>query len=343
MTARRSHVSRGRVAAFLAVLLLATTLAASGCGSDGGSATPSDVRSVTLGVSQESMSGLAYVARDKGLFASNGLDLEFVEYSSSQLAYEALLSGEVDAALCADTPIVLGALDNERVMIIATVATDMNDIQIVARADAGIATPKDLEGMRIGTREGTAAHFFLHSFLIKNGMTEDDVSVQFDAFESVTRSLIDGRLDAVSLREPFIAQLSEALGDDFVVFEEHGLYAKTMNLCVSAGDAAPDADVQRRLIRSLLDAEAAGVAQGVENTRIEIAEAIGISPEGLCVCIISEGAVGLDQSLLLTFEDQARWARTSGVARHDRDVDFLELINTSVLDEIAPERVTVVR
>ncbi|MDO8881101.1 MAG: ABC transporter substrate-binding protein [Coriobacteriia bacterium] len=298
---------------------------------------------VSLGVSREELSALAYIARAEGLFAGAGLEVDFKEYSSSQLALEALLAGEVDAALCADTPIVLTSLGGKPVRIVATAASDQSDIRIVARSDAGISEPADLRGKRVGTREGTAAHFFLHGFLIKHGMSESDVEISFDSFEAVTAALIDGRLDAVSLRQPFVSELEDALGDDFVLFEEHGLYEKTMNLCVRPDDASPAAETLQRLIEALLEAERVGVADTTGRTREELADALGISTDQLCDCIISEGAVGLRQSLVMTLEDQARWAAGAGIVDPGVHFDFLRLLDTRLLDAVAPERVTVIR
>lgn len=184
----------GRLAVVRAVLacacLLVPSITSCSAPDDAPLAEPACVR---LGLSRENLSALAYVADDEDVFGEHGLDVDLVEYSSSQIAHEALVAGEVDAALCADTPIVLGALSGDPVTIIATIATDSNDIRIVARADAGISRPEDLVGKRIGTRRGTAAHFFLHSFLIMNGMSDPDVEVSFGSFEAVTEAVSTGR------------------------------------------------------------------------------------------------------------------------------------------------------
>ncbi|MBN2840982.1 MAG: NrtA/SsuA/CpmA family ABC transporter substrate-binding protein, partial [Coriobacteriia bacterium] len=325
---------------FVSIALVAISLLA-GC-RDTDRARPDDTLSVTLGVSKENLSALAYVARDQGIFEANGLDVEFLEYSSSQLAHEALLAGAVDAALCADTPIVIGALEGDMVTIIATISSDINDIKIVARSDAGIQETSDLSGKRIGTRDGTAAHFFLHSFLIKNGMSEADVDVRFDSFEGVTAALISGDLDAVALRQPFIGELQEQLGERFVLFEEHGLYGKTMNLCL-----CPEVDledgVSERLIASFIEAEEYVLASDIEQVKDDVAAALGIAPTDLCNCMFVEGAVGLRQSLVLTLEDQARWAVDSSVVAEPVLFDSLAMLDPGPLDAIDADRVTILR
>jgi NitT/TauT family transport system substrate-binding protein len=325
---------------FVACVCLLGPLVASCSGPDH---TPAaEAPHVRLGLSRENLSALAYVADEEGIFSDHGLDVELVEYSSSQIAYEAVVTGEVDAALCADTPIVLGALEGDLVTIIATVATDSNDIRVVARADAGISRPEDLEGKRIGTRQGTAAHFFLHNFLIVNGMSEGDVEVAFGSFEAVAHEVAAGQLDAAALRQPFISQLEEALGDEFVLFEQHGLYGKTMNLCVAPDTALAD-DTRAQLVRSFVDTERWLLTDTSTRAAEHVAASLDIDTDDLCDCMFSEGAVSLSQALVMTLEDQSRWAIGSGIVADPTPFDALTLIDTQYLDAVDPDRVSVIR
>lgn len=334
---RRGHGTR------LLLLGLCCALVISLAACEKAPAEPKDVRAATLGVSRESLNALAYVARDEGLFEQVGLDVELVEFDSAQLAFQAMLAGDVDAALCADTPIITSAISGEAFRIIATVATDSNDLKIVARRSAGITTSDDLLGKRIGTRQGTAAHFFLHVYITRHGMADEDIVPEYDSFENITAALIAGEIDAASLRQPFIAQLEDALGDDFVLLEEEGLYGKTMNLCVPADQSGIDSDTQERLIRAFILAEEAGVADTSGRIVARVADDIGVEADDICSCIITSGAVTLQQSLVLNLEDQVRWAMESGLATSATVPDMLEYIDTAPLDAVAPERVTLIR
>lgn len=336
------RVRRSRGTRLLAmVLLCALALPLVAC--EAQPKAPADVRHVTLGVSRESLNALAYIARNEGLFEVAGLDVELVEYDSAQLALQAMLTDEVDACLCADTPIVIAAIEGEPFRIIATVATDANDIKIVARKSAGISAPGDLRGKRVGTRRGTAAHFFLHVYITRYGMADEDVVMSYDSFENVTAALIAGELDAASLRQPFIAQLKNALGDDFVLLEAEGLYGKTMNLCVPTDDAGIDSDTQQRLVRAFILAEEAGVADTSGRILERFADDIGVQPDDVCLCVVTRGAVTLQQSLVLNLEDQVRWAMESGLATAPAAPDMLEHIDTSALEGVDSGRVTLIR
>ena len=154
--------------------------------------------------------------------------------------------------------------------------------------------------------------------------------------------LIAGDLDAVSLRQPFIAQLHEALGDRYVLFEEHGLYGKTMNLCVAQDDTL-DSEVKERLVRSFIAAEQQAISVDIDQTNAEVASALRIAPSELCDCMFVEGAVGLRQSLILTLEDQARWVRDSGLVEAPVEFDSLDMLDPGPLDAVESDRVTILR
>lgn len=313
-----------------------------GCARTMGEARSDDLIPLRLGVGREPLSALAYIARDEGLFEANGLDVDFVEYEGAQTAHERLLAGEVDVALCTDTPIVLGALAGKPVTIFATIARDANDISILARPDAGITRPADLRGKRFGVQWGTAASFFLDSFLTLQGIADTEVTITKATHSEVTAALIRGEIDAASLREPFDTQVAQALGEDLVVFTEPGLYTKTASLCVRP-DQPVDREALVRLVRAFIEAE--DLMAGDRDDRLHDAAArdIGISGDALAPGVYTPGSVSLRQALILNFEDQARWAVEETVVSDPQPFDALTLLDLSVLDAVDPERVSVIR
>lgn len=313
-----------------------------GCARTMGEARSDDLIPLRLGVGREPLSALAYVARDEGLFEANGLDVDFVEYEGAQTAHERLLAGEVDVALCTDTPIVLGALAGKPVTVFATIARDPNDLTILARRDAGIVRPSDLRGKRIGVQGGTAASFFLDSFLTMQGIADTEVTITKAKHSEVAAALIRGEIDAASLREPFDTQVQAALGEDVVVFTEPGLYVKTANLCVRP-DRPVDRDTLVRLVRAFIRAEDLMADDSAGRLHDAAAEVIGISGDALVPAVYAPGSVSLRQALILNFEDQARWAVEEAVVADSQPFDALTLLDPSVLDAVDPERVSVIR
>lgn len=298
---------------------------------------------LTLGIGKEPLSALVYVADHEDLFAANGLDLTLIEYDGgSAAACQALLAGDVDVALCTDTLVVIGALGGTPVTVVATVARDPNDISVLARKSAGITAPSDLRGKRIGVQPGTAAAFFVHSYLTLNGMSHEDVSISSGTHAEIAGSLVAGDLDAAAVREPFSTDVARALGDDLVVLEEPGLYTKTANLCTDP-DTSVETGTLTRLIRALVQAEGLMSGERSGELRQAVAERIGSDPRTLSPVVYEPGSVSLRQALLLNLEDQARWAIAHDVVADPRPFDALTLLDASALDAVDPERVSVIR
>jgi len=82
----------------------------------------------------------------------------------------------------------------------------------------------------VATQRASAVHYFLHLFLLRHGMSEDDVDLSFMKAEELPGALSEGTIDAFSMREPFIGEAKRLMGEQAVVFSEPALYVKTFNL-----------------------------------------------------------------------------------------------------------------
>ena len=324
----------------LAALLLAATIIAA-CSDQEVALSPDDVLSVRFGASEECLGALAHAAQGGGMFEDAGLDVEYILYESSLDVVDAVAAGEVDVGTGTDIPVVLATLKGADMDIVATIGSYNNDIVIVARRSEDLTSQQDLRGKRVGTREGTAAHFFLHSLLIRYGMSDDDIEYSFAQFDELPQALARGEVDAVAVRPPHIFQAQEALGSDALTLEEPGLYEKTMNLV-----AAPDVDleVRRRLVSALIAAEERYAPQPRADMRAVVADTLDVTEEELCDSMgYVEFSVTLSQSLVLGLEDQARWARESGMVAADAGADFLGIVDTAALDDVDPRRISIIR
>lgn len=325
------------------LVALACSLIASGCRPGEVREAPVDVRPerIRIAISEECLSALVLLARENGAFERHGLDVEVVPYSSSTLAMQALRSGDVEAATAADVPVVIATLEGDVPQIIATIGRSQDDVRIVARRDRGISEPADLVGKSICTREETAAEFFLHTFLARHGLDESELELVIDTFEAAVSGVAEGVWDAAALRSPHLDRLTEELGPNGIVFSEPGLYVKTMNLCVAD---SLEHDTRVRLLKALVDAEHPKDPEMLPRWRQELSETLADEIDLLCDAqVTDEFLVRLDQSLLLSLEDAARWIISE---RGDADMevpDFLDQLDLAPLDEVDPDRISVIR
>ena len=64
------------------------------------------IKKVTFGGSTTHKIAAVFVAKDKGYFKEEGIDLEVKKFGSGKASFEAMLKGDVDISAAADTPLV---------------------------------------------------------------------------------------------------------------------------------------------------------------------------------------------------------------------------------------------
>jgi NitT/TauT family transport system substrate-binding protein len=263
-------------------------------------------------------------------------------YPSGKRALLGLLNGEVDITTSADVPIVSNSFDRQDFKILATVGSSDNEPRIVARRDRGIEKPADLLGKHIATQRNSAVHYFMDTFLLKHGLTADDVTISYKMAEELPRALISGEIDAFSMREPFVGQAKSELGDNAVVFEEPGLYFKTCNLVASAQFADKNPTIVDGVLRALIQAESFARDNPMEAIRIVAAELEVDEVDLRAVWPELDFRVSLDQALLGYLEDEARWMIENAMTEKSEIPNYLQLMDWKRLKTLKPEVVTVI-
>jgi ABC-type nitrate/sulfonate/bicarbonate transport system substrate-binding protein len=330
----------------LVVLIIGLAAAVSACAREA-PGTSGPRQQVRFGLALQPPSALAIIALQEGFFDEAGLDVTVSEYVSGKRALGGLLAGQVDVATMAEVPIVFAAFERRDFAILATIGSVTNEQRIVARRDRGIADPADLRGKVVATQKASAVHFFLHLFLIHNGLSGKDVAggqIRYMKAEDLPPALADGSIDAFSMREPYVSQAVGLLGRDNVrVFAEPGLYFRTEQLLGRKAFLGEHPPVAVKMIRALLRAEE--MARADPNRAVAVvAERLGVAP-----AVLASGwddfelQVTLDQAILTSMEDEARWALNEQLVEGDRVPNFLKVIDTTALDELKRSAVTIIR
>ena len=200
----------------------------------------------------------------------------------------------------------------------------------------------DLRGKRIGTPKGTTMHFFLHVLLVKNGISEKDALISHKKLEELPSALANAEFDAVSTREPYVSQAAKLLGGNSVVFTEPGLYVKTLNVVVRNSFIKERPDTIKKLLRALLRAEEFArkepdQAMKIVSNRLKLgqSEMAALRPD-------LDLRVSLDQRLLVSLEDQARWAIKNKLTDRTATPNYLNFIYPDGLKAVRPEGVTLI-
>lgn len=297
---------------------------------------------VSIGMAMHPTGALYMIAMDKGYFKSEGLKITTKEYPSGKRAlYDGLYKNEVEIVTSGDMPITIAGMEQRKIKVIASVFSANNVNRIIARTDAGINKPTDLIGKKIATQYGSQVHYFLHLFLLENGLSDKDVEQSFMKAELLPVALINGDIDAFSMREPYISIAKKQMGDKAVIFSAPGIYNQTELVVATNNFIKNKPEAVLRMLRALKKAET--FAATYPNQAISVvARYLKVSHEKIAPLWPElKARVLLDQSLLLMLENQARWVNKIKTSSAGDVPNYLDYIYLDGLHQIEPEAVTV--
>jgi NitT/TauT family transport system substrate-binding protein len=300
-------------------------------------------RKLTIGVEHSILSAAVWVAEERGYFGREGLDLTIRGYDSGRLSFMAMLRGEVDVSTAAPTPIVFQSFERQDFSILATFAYSYNDIKVIARQDRGINTVSDLKGKRIGTPAGTTGQFFVEAFLMHNEIMVSEVEVTDIAPSDLPDALSDNRVDAIVIWEPHGHRALQLLKDRAIRLPSSHVYRVMFNFLVMKDFARKNPEVLKRFLRSI-DEATRFIRNNGEESKAIVAKALGLNEEAVNTFwddFVLE--ISLDQSLLITLEDEARWAIKNNLTDKTEVPNYLDFVFMDVLDQAKPKAVTIIR
>lgn len=210
MTSRHLRGPRGKLAA--ATVVLALSLAA--CGDDGGggeSKSSGGHEKITVAALPLTDAAALYLARDRGLFGKEGLDVTIQPVQQSIQALPALKNGQVDVIAGANYVTFLqadekGTLDLRIVSEGVRVAPHMMDVLVPE--DSDIKSAADLKGKKVAVNIlNNIQSLTLDAILDKQGLGHP-VYRQI-AFPQMGPALQRHQVDAVHAVEPFDSAIQE--------------------------------------------------------------------------------------------------------------------------------------
>ena len=152
--------------------------------------------------------GPLFVAREKGLFAREGIEVELINNEVHAAAFGGLFSGQVDAVAGAllDAP---AFSEPDEPVVCALVMDDLQGADgVVASKD--IQSIADLKGRSVAALRGGVPHFYLNVLLKEAGLSETDIEVVDLIPEDAGQAFLLQEVDAAVTSEPWLTQGKEA-------------------------------------------------------------------------------------------------------------------------------------
>ncbi len=143
-----------------------------------------------------------YAAKEKGFYASEGLDVELIERDPAVNNIDEVTQGKAQYGV-ADAGLLLSRLQGKPVVILAQIFQH-SPLVYVTRRDSGLRTPYDLRGKNVMTESLGHADAALNAMLLKSLGSLSNVTLQKHTYRY--EDLIDGRTDAMlayATNEPF--------------------------------------------------------------------------------------------------------------------------------------------
>jgi NitT/TauT family transport system substrate-binding protein len=298
---------------------------------------------VTIAYSAATDAVLAEIAQLKGYYLQEGLEVTPLLRSYGKAALQEVLKGKADFATVADPPVMAAIMNGEQISVIATIQSTINGNAIIARKDKGVLAPKDLKGKRIGVTPGTTGDFFMDIFLALNGMSRKDVKVVRKNPNELPEALLNGDVDAVSAFTLSLIQSQTKLGEKGITFYDKDIYTFTFNVVATQEFIRNNSGKVIKLLRALIKAEEfvkrnPSEAQNIiaEYSRLDMATVRKLWAD-------TSHRVALDQSLVLSLEDESLWAIKNRLTKGKKVPNYLDYIYFDGLKSVKPEAVRILR
>jgi len=152
--------------------------------------------------------GVLVIARQQATlethFASQGIDVKWVEFSSGPPMLEAMNVGSIDYGAVGDSPPVFAQSAGANI-VYAAGQPITNGQGILVQANSPIRTIADLKGKRVGFTKGSSAHNIIVQTLEKAGFTYADITPVYLTPPDAGPAFANGSIDAWSIWDPYFA------------------------------------------------------------------------------------------------------------------------------------------
>lgn len=152
--------------------------------------------------------GVLVIARQQAVleksFASRGIAIKWVEFTSGPPMMEAMSIGSIDFGAVGDSPPIFVQAANANI-VYAAGQKITNGQGLLVQQNSPIKTIADLKGRRVGFTKGSSAHNIVVQTLEKAGLTYNDITPVYLAPPDAGPAFANGSIDAWAVWDPYFA------------------------------------------------------------------------------------------------------------------------------------------
>ncbi len=288
------------------------------------------------------------VADERGYFRGAAADVRIAYGDSGRRNLQRLRAGEAEIALMAKTPLVIDALRDaspggaDDPVILGNLVHSHRLNQVVSLDGGPVSAPGDLEGRRVGLMKGTNAEFVWSLFARMHGLDTSRVSVRDLAIEQLPQALIEDKVDAAVLWEPWTSRTAETAEGGLRILPGSSAYTAHWVIVARRSWVRDHAGRVRDLLRGYIRAidwieSHRDQALALYTRRMDVARNRIIRSWD-----VLDYDLNLDWTVLNGLSLQLRWAREAGYGNTSSAVPgVLELVEPGPLRKLNHYRVSI--
>ena len=232
-------------------LAMAVSMCACGAGKGSENKDSGEMAEVTLGTTSWPTNMFFYLAKEKGIFEKNGVNVNIQDFSSTTESTNAFVGGKLDFCTFASSETISPFAQGGEFSIVLETDKSNGCEGLVATSD--IKSVADLKGKTVATQLYSVDHMFLLTLLDKNGMTEKDINIVDMSIQESGNAFVAGQCDAACIWDPYFSQAKEAGGTElFSSADEPDLITDVLGASKSLCKDNPEAVTA--VIKSFFDA-----------------------------------------------------------------------------------------
>lgn len=331
-------------------LIIGLCLILSGC-NESTSGQNTNLRKVKIGITSTYQGEtVTYIAKERGFFEKNGLDVTLKQNPSGKTSLHDLFTEEVQIAHVSETPVVYSIMDTSyhsgvslpSFQIFADKIYSHRIQKIIGRKDHGITDAEDIAGKKVGLFRGTQLDYFFDSFLLEHQILNDELEIVDMSPEEQLKAMKNGEIDVSVSWEPYASFIQKELGDNAISLDTELTYSTLWLSAVLNSYAEANPEVLVAYLKSMEMAQDY-IRENPEDAQKLLARKVNV-PQDIVESLWTEidFELSLSERMLTLLEDQARWMIRNNLA--DTTIQNMnQFINYSPMENVHPSGITVVR
>lgn len=187
-----------------------------------------------------------------GYLEQEQISVELEEFENGPKIIAAMNDGSIDVGYIGHGAHKLCIKGEAKVFLLSHIS---NAEAVIGSRKSGVRNLKALQGMRIGTVEGTTSDTILNFALDSVGLTRSDCTILCGKPDEIVADMVRGELDACALWSPYTLEVQEKLGNDAVMLANNMNFSNRLaslsSWITTASFAEKKKDVLIRFTRAL--------------------------------------------------------------------------------------------